>query len=683
MTDREELAAQNRALTEELKRFFRFEQRLGRTQRELERQLHRFGALNELALAASGESDETALLQSALGLVLSLFPYDQAVAFLPGPDGILRASGAVAAPGLAGPSVERLEARPSAGVPASVAPEQPTTEPDDALAPVLAAADALFATASEALATLVVPLRSEGRPAGLLLARKIDPLLPYATSLAADEDLPFLRLLANHVESALDGARLRARLSAVIAQLPSAIMVLRGGRLVHGNAAAARILGKRSSWAELVPAEDAGLLDQLEQSVARDGAVRLLERRLLGPDGQLLPVEIVALSFTFEGEPATLVIVEDLTERQRMSTELALSERLATVGALAAGVAHEVNNPLTYVLHHLERLAARVPEELRPSALAALDGAGRIRDIVRDLQTFARADREQIEPVDVHAVLEKVLALAGPQLRYRAHVTRLYGEPIWALASESRLAQVFLNLAINAAHAMARGGVDDNELRVRTWPEGERVAIEIADTGDGIDPTVLPRVFEPFFTTKGSTGSGLGLSICRNLVESFGGTIEVTSALGRGSRFTVRLPAASARSGVVPPTSRERPGRAKVLVVDDDPRLSTVLASLLGSSHDVTTVLGGAAAVDRLESGSFDVILCDVMMPDVSGLDVHRWASLFRPELAERFVFLTGGAVTRESQERLTKSGRRVLSKPTRATDLEEAIADVLRRAPG
>jgi CheY-like chemotaxis protein len=231
---------------------------------------------------------------------------------------------------------------------------------------------------------------------------------------------------------------------------------------------------------------------------------------------------------------------------------------------------------------------------------------------------------------------------------------------------------------INAAQAM-EGDVDANELRIATRDEGERVVIEVADTGVGIAPSALPRIFDPFFSTKtaSGSGSGLGLSICRNLVEGFGGTLEVTSALGRGTRFTVRLPFAHGVSATERTPTPVRVSRARVLAVDDDPRLLSVIGELLADTYDVTTALGGSAAIHHLEREPFDAIVCDLMMPDVSGMTVHRWLSLHRPELARRVVFLTGGAVTPESQAFVAEVDAPVVAKPAAFEAIVEAIERV------
>lgn len=687
MSDDDELLRRNRALSEQVKLFVRTEQRLNKVQRGMETQLRRIAELAEMALTASTARDETDVLDRALALVLALFPYDQAVAFLVDEADVLRAMRVAAVEGRLGDATERVVARPAAG-PASALPARPTTHDGELLEGPLECAAEIFSRASPASSWLALPLHAVGRPIGLLLARKAGSLVPYAEPLPADTDVPFLRLVASHVEHALESTRLRTRLSTVLEHLPDAIFVLRAGRVVSSNHVAHRMLAYDPDevltgrpFVELVPPDDRELYRDLEGDVAREGSLRLLDRRLLDRRGETRPVELTALSLRYEGAPATLVLAEDVTERMRMRTELALTERLATVGSLAAGVAHEVNNPLTFVLFHLERLASRVPDDLRESARAALDGATRIRDIVRDLQTFARDESPSSEPVDVRDVLEKVLSLAAAELRYRARIVRDYQASRFARANEGRLAQIALNLVINAAQAM-ESGVERDELRVATRDEPDRVVIEISDTGRGIAPSDLPRIFEPFFSTKAvGSGSGLGLSICRNLVESFGGTIEVSSALGRGTRFTLRLPIARATertSGPPSPSLRvPRSHHARVLVIDDDPRLLAILGEVLEGTYDVTTALGGASAIHRLERESFDAIVCDLMMPDVSGMAVHGWLTLHRPELAQRVVFLTGGAVTLESQRFVASTTSPIVTKPAPPAAIVEAIERV------
>lgn len=685
----DELRRKNGALAEQVRRLLRTEQRFNRAERAALAQLRRIEELNELALAAA-TADDVGVLDRALAFLLRTFPYDQAAAFLPDEEGALRVRRVAAAPGLLGDALDRLERAAPAGGPGSALPEEPTTAPSPDVAPLLACLDAIFdgPAGQPPDAVLVIPLHLGGRVEGALVARTLGRATSYAHPLPQGDDLPLLRLLASHVRGALDAARTRARLESVVAHLPSAIFLLRGGRVVQTNEAARRLLGVPRAeldgalFAAWVPPEERASYDELEQRVAREGALRLLERRLLDGQGQPRPVELTALPVAFEGRPGILIIAEDVAERLRMRSELAFAERLATVGSLAAGVAHEINNPLTYVLHHVERLKEQLPEGERSGAAAALDGARRIRDIVRDLQTFARPDRAPAEPVDVHAVLDKVLSLAKPELRYRARVEVERGADRAVMASEGRLAQVILNLVINAARAIGEGDVERHRIRIVTAVDGDQVRIEVSDTGIGIAPPDLARIFDPFFTTDATSGSGLGLSICQSLVTGFGGTIQVASALGRGTSFVVRLPAApEPASAPLPAPDTRAVDRARVLLIDDDPRLLRAVAAMLQPPHDVVTAEGGAAALSRLETGDFEAIVCDLMMPDVSGADVLAWLEQHRPELTPRVVVMTGGALTARSRELIRRVATRVLLKPMTAEELLAAIDEVRTRA--
>ena len=247
-------------------------------------------------------------------------------------------------------------------------------------------------------------------------------------------------------------------------------------------------------------------------------------------------------------------------ERRAAATAHASAERLAALGTLAAGVAHEINNPLTYLLLHLEhtlRLLPLEPVEVPPATAAqirslvagALDGARRIRDITRDVRAFARADADLPAALDVRAPLSAALGLLEHQLRHRARLIRVDGPVPFVRADEHRLAQVFLNLLDNALQALPDGAAERHEVRVTTDvdEQGDAV-IEIVDTGAGIAPHVLPRVFEPFFTTRPvGQGAGLGLSISHGIIHSLGGSLSLHSELGVGTRARVVLPAAHAR----------------------------------------------------------------------------------------------------------------------------------------
>lgn len=276
-------------------------------------------------------------------------------------------------------------------------------------------------------------------------------------------------------------------------------------------------------------------------------------------------------------------VVATALARLDHKSRLAQAERLSSVGLLAAGVAHEIKNPLALVLTSVEWLAEDLPailehcrtlreqlvEELgttRANALLsnvavlrddellqdlaqctknALDGVQRIRTIVRDLGTFSRADDDELSLVLLSTVAEKAINLAHNEIKYRARLSKDLQQTPYVFANEGRLAQVFLNLLINAAQAIDEGDPERNEILVRVWHDGDEVFAEVKDTGKGIDPVKLPYVFEPFFTTKEhGVGTGLGLYISKNIVSSLGGKLDVESTVGRGARFVLRLPAA-------------------------------------------------------------------------------------------------------------------------------------------
>ena len=364
-----------------------------------------------------------------------------------------------------------------------------------------------------------------------------------------------------------------------------------------------------------------------------------------------------------EGRTTGVVVVaRDITERKQTEAQLIVSDRMASVGTLAAGVAHEINNPLSCVTanlalatQELETLARLypVPNDLMDEIRDARDGAERVRMIVRDLKIFSRGDEVNVGPVNVEDVLESTLRMAWNEVRHRARLTKTYGKVPPVNATESRLGQVLLNLIVNAAQAIPEGNYQRNEIHVdtRVAPDGGHVVVSISDTGSGIPPDVQLRLFTPFVTTKPvGVGTGLGLSICHRIVTSLGGKIGFTSEVGKGTTFRLTLPVAnldvaaeSAVSNRVDPAGR----RARVLVIDDDVAIAGAIKRLLSSDHEVSTVQGAKMAMDLFSAGNrFDVVLCDLMMPQVTGMDLHAWLLGLDRQQASRMVFITGGAFT-------------------------------------
>lgn len=294
-----------------------------------------------------------------------------------------------------------------------------------------------------------------------------------------------------------------------------------------------------------------------------------------------------------------------------------------------------------------------------------------MRDIVRDLKLFSRADEDDRIAVDVERVLESSQRMAWNEIRHRARLVKDFAPVPPDFANESRLGQVFLNLIVNAAQAIPEGRAESNRIRIGTsLGPGGRVVVEVTDTGSGMPPDVLKRLFAPFFTTKPvGVGTGLGLSICHRIVTALGGEIRAESTLGQGSTFRVFLPPADlAKSSTpTPPTAPARTvRRGRVLVIDDEASVGSAIRRVLGSEHEVIVTNRGGDAIARLGTGErFDVILCDLMMPEMTGMDVHAALVDQWPEQADRMIFLTGGAFTVLAREFLARVPSLRIDKPS------------------
>ncbi|HUS30953.1 MAG TPA: ATP-binding protein [Kofleriaceae bacterium] len=386
-----------------------------------------------------------------------------------------------------------------------------------------------------------------------------------------------------------------------------------------------------------------------------------------------------------DGRPLRFVGTSlDITERKQLQERVALAERMASIGTLAAGVAHEINNPLTYIVLNLtllERqlgaLAGVEPEtaaKLKNMVSQARYGTERVSNVVRDLQSLTRVKDEPNTLVDPNAVLERCFEIADHQIRHRARLVRELSPLPAVRASEGRLVQLFLNLVVNAAHAIPEGNADQHTLKVRSSFVDGRVRVEVSDTGAGIASDALGRIFDPFFTTKEiGEGSGLGLAICRSIVTSLGGDIEVESEVGKGSTFVVTLPVGSASSDSTAPAAAKVAGGLRILVVDDEPLIGKVVEQVL-VGHRVVSETSARAALARLQAGEiFDRILCDLMMPDMSGIELFN--QLPAP-VQKQVVFLSGGAFTERARDFLARVPNRRLEKPFDTDALAAALAD-------
>ncbi|MDC0712323.1 ATP-binding protein [Stigmatella sp. ncwal1] len=441
---------------------------------------------------------------------------------------------------------------------------------------------------------------------------------------------------------------------------------------------AEQLLG--SSYHDFLPSHEADLGWRLDEQAFTSGQPMEREETLTGINGTTRTLVTKRATFAEKpSQPFLVVTIRDITDHRRLETQLRLADRMVSVGTMAAGVAHEINNPLAYVcsnLSYLGDLLARGPvpaealPELREVVAETEEGIGRVRAIVQDLKAFARSDEERFGPVDVHQVLEGALRLVRNELAYRARLVRaLEGVPA-VRGNEGRLGQVMVNLLVNAVQAFAKNDLDHNRIRLATRCEGtDWVVVEVEDNGPGMEQEVLERIFDPFFTTKPvGIGTGLGLAICHSIVHSMGGQIEVRSRLGHGSVFRVVLPIYRGDDVVLPVLTtrveRDVP-RRRLLLIDDEPAVGTSVRRLLQGVHEVHAVQDAREALSLLSRGEqYDAILCDVVMPGMSGVDFLRELEQREPLMARRTGLMSGGTFSTQAREFVASRSSDLLEKP-------------------
>jgi PAS domain S-box-containing protein len=430
--------------------------------------------------------------------------------------------------------------------------------------------------------------------------------------------------------------------------------------------------GTIQQWKDSVHPEDrSGVVTTIEAAIAGDATAWSSQYRCRRGDGSY--GDFIDRGFISRDECGIarrmVGSMTDVTQLNRLQAQLVESDRMAALGLLAAGVGHEINNPLTYVTGNLDLALDMLDDAapLREAITEARDGARRIADIVKTLTTFSREDRGDVTQLDVHDVLESAIRMADAKIRQRARLVRSFTRVPTVRSNASQLGQVLLNVLINAAQSIAEDSAGTNEIRISTALDDQgRVLIRIEDTGEGIASEHLHRVFDPFFTTKAvGSGTGLGLSICHGIVQKLGGEIRVASVLGHGTAVSIALPA-----GVT-----ATPARPRVLVIDDEVIIGRLVQRILRDAEVISLTSAREALALLRSSERFDLVLCDVMMPDMTGIDLYDELRRTSPELLRRMFFMTGGAFTARSQDFLDSLGSARLDKPLDASMLRALLA--------
>lgn len=489
----------------------------------------------------------------------------------------------------------------------------------------------------------------------------------------------------------------------LIVRSPDGVAISRDGCWVFVNPAFASALGY-SGAQELVgtPMAKSILPDDIDK-FSRSGAQEsdvAVEARLLRKDGQQATFEISPpRDVEYEGSTAWIYFARDVTARKEMESQLMLADRMVSVGTMAAGVAHEVNNPLAYVMANLafvreefDRVKQAMPGEAAEKIELALaescEGAERVRLIVRDLKHFTRGDEESLERVNIHEVLESSINVAWNEIRHRGRLIKEFEEVPEVLGNKARMGQLFLNLLINAAQALDIEHSQEHEIHVSTsLMDNGMVLVAIRDSGPGIDPAIRDRIFDPFFTTKPvGEGTGLGLSICHNIATSMGGNIAFNSRVRKGTEVWVELPAQHKVAGpeeLATMDAAVQTGadiRARILVADDEPPVARALKRAL-SQHDVVVVSNGKQALEAWDKEPFDVMFCDVMMPGLMGMDIYDALKEQGKGYHERIIFMTGGAFTPEAQNFLKEVENPNIEKPFNLKLVKSLALEMASRA--
>jgi two-component system NtrC family sensor kinase len=488
-------------------------------------------------------------------------------------------------------------------------------------------------------------------------------------------------------------------LSSVLDHSPDLIFTTdENGLIAKFNHGAERMLGYRKDDIlgrsyETLFEEDAG--GDLVARCIDGGEMHRHACQLRQADGRPRDLELNIAALRDEDDRAvgTVWLGRDISELKNTQLQLLQAEKLSTIGEVISGVAHELNNPLSGVLGFSQLLMGRHEASPLSSELEKIhDAALRCQKIVKNLLAFARGHVPARKYLGANGIILKTLDLK----KYQLHVkdieveTDLEPELPRTLLDFHQIQQVLLNLINNAEHAITAVPDRPGRLTIRTSSDGGEIRIEVTDNGTGMDPRTLDRIFDPFFSTKEQgEGTGLGLSVSYGIVQEHRGRIWAESRPGEGTTFVIGLPIRGGETreatepepvATVAPSAVEPGGR--VLVVDDEPMILDLLIDILESAgHRVDSAANGSEACRKIGEGDYDVILSDMRMPQMSGMELYRRTRELRPEMAERMIFMSGDLIDKETIRFLEETGAAAVAKPVDIPEILQTVSAALRRA--
>ncbi|HEY5956120.1 MAG TPA: PAS domain S-box protein [Polyangiaceae bacterium] len=501
--------------------------------------------------------------------------------------------------------------------------------------------------------------------------------------------------------------RAEERFERLVESMITSVWLVRRKHVAYVNRAAAEMFGVErtlligANVAELFHAEDAGVLLANLGRIERGELVPPHEYRAIARDKTPLVIELSCVILEYEDEPTVLIFGRDVTERKREEQRLLQADRLSALGMLASGMAHAINNPLTYVLLNLDHLLRRLPglagdplaiTDVMARLAEAREGAERMATIVKRMRSFARTDETANRILDLRTVLESVLELVGHEVHHRGRLTTRFEDVPPVLANEAKIEQICLGLLLFAAQMLPDDAAKRHEVRLSLESDERKFAVlEIVCEGCDVGAINVDRLFDPFNSNDDGRALGIGLNVCSGLVEQLGGHIEAQVLPGTGLLLRTAIPCVPIQRVIesqrsIEPTSSllpSAPGTARILVVDDDPGVGKALRLMLEGEHDVEALTCPREALRQLLSdSSYDLVFCDLMMPDLSGMDIYQVLRFNRPGYESKIVFMTGGAFSTSVRRFLAQVPNQRIEKPFNLRALQRIITKSIRR-PG